>query len=87
MTLEQKTNNLAATLRRCGDRGGCRRCPLDDYAGCCTDRLKYEAAEMIEDQQAVIRSLSAKVSSIMASIEQLRSKYSGGEYGKEEADD
>ena len=83
MTQEQKANELAATLRQCAERGGCKKCPLDDYVGCCTDRLKQEAAEMIEDQQAVIRFLAARPGGMTASIKQLRDKYSGGRHGTE----
>jgi len=85
MTREQKANELATTLRQCAERGGCRGCPLDDYVGCCTDRLKQEAAEMIEDQQAVIRFLAARLGGMTASIKQLRDKYAGeGKHGKAE---
>ena len=52
--------------------------------GCCTDKLKEDSAELIEDQQALIRSLTAKVDSMVSSIKQLRDKYSGGLYGPEE---
>ncbi len=87
MTQEQKANELAAILRKCADRGGCKCCPLDDYIGSCTDRLKHEAAEMIEDQQAVIRSLAAKIESMTDSIRQLRDKYAGDDYEPEEETD
>lgn len=84
MTQEQKANELAVVLRKCADRGGCKNCPLDDYVGCCTDRLKHEAAEMIEDQQAVIRSLSKEIGKMMSAIKLLRDKYAEVEYGQEE---
>lgn len=86
MTQEQKANELAQTLRKCADRGGCRGCYLDDVIGCCTEKLKIEAAEMIEDQQAVIKFLSARLGGMTASIKRLRDKYSGGAYVEEETD-
>jgi len=87
MNQEQKALQLAATLRKCADRGGCMRCPLDNYVGCCTDKLKQESAEMIEDQQAIIRSLAAKVSGMVAAIEMLKNKYSGeASHGPKKAD-
>lgn len=84
MTLEERAQELSRTLRICAGRGGCPKCPLNDYVGCCSDRLKRDSAEMLEDQQAVIRSLMAKIDSMTAAVQQLMDKYSGGSYEQEE---
>lgn len=84
MSFEERAQEQARMLRNCADRGSCTKCPLDGYVGCCTDKLKEDSAELIEDQQALIRSLTAKVDSMVSSIKQLRDKYSGGLYGPEE---
>ena len=85
MTQAQKAAELAATLRICAGRGGCTRCPLDSFVGCCTEELKRESAEMIEDQQATIQTLVAQVEGMIDAILRLTDKYSGeGAYGKEE---
>ena len=76
MDLEKKASELAATLRKCAGRGGCKTCPLDNYVGCCSDKLKRDAAELIEDQQAVIKSLAAAAGEMVAQIAQLKRKYS-----------
>lgn len=86
MSFEEKAQEQARMLRNCADRGSCTKCPLDGYIGCCTDKLKEDSAELIEDQQALIRSLTAKVEGMMRSIETLRDKYSGGKYEPEETD-
>jgi len=83
MELAKKAIELAATLRQCASRGGCRHCPLDNYIGCCSDKLKTDAAELIEDQQAVIESLAAKIGEMTASIVKPRDKYAGAGYGQE----
>ena len=77
MTQERKAIEQAAALRNCSDRGSCVRCPLYDYVGSCADKLKQDAAEMIEDQQAVIQALAGQVSKMIADIQRLRDKYSG----------
>ena len=82
MTLEQKAIEQATILRTCASRGGCKKCPLDNYAGDCSDKLKRDSAELIEDQQAVIESLAAKIGEMTASIVKLRDKYAGAGYGK-----
>lgn len=85
MTQAQKAAELAATLRICAGRGGCTRCPLDSFVGCCTEELKRESAEMIEDQQATIQALVAQAEAMTKAIGKLMGKYSGeGAYGKEE---
>lgn len=83
MTQEQKANEISTALRKCADHDGCAGCPMDNYIGYCADYLKLEAAEMIEDQQAVIRFLAARLGGMTASIKQLRDKYSGGRHGTE----
>ena len=80
MTQEERAQEIARTLRICAGRGGCTRCPLNDYVGCCSDKLKRDAAEMLEDQQAVIRSLIAKIDGMTDAVKQLKDKYSGGPY-------
>lgn len=76
MTFEEKAKEQAKILRMCSERGACTKCPLDDYVGCCTDKLKQDSAELIEDQQALILSLSAKLAGMIAAIKTLQDKYS-----------
>lgn len=82
MTLEQKVNEQADILRQCAGDGNCVGCPLFTYVGNCQEKLKRDSAELLEDQQAVIESLAAKVSEMTASIVKLMNKYAGAGYGK-----
>ena len=84
MSLEERVQAQANILRKCAGRGGCFKCPLDNFIGCCTDKLKRDSAELIEDQQALIRSLTSKIAAMTDSIKQLRDKYSGGEHEEED---
>lgn len=81
MSFEERAQEQARMLRNCADRGSCTKCPLDGYVGCCTDKLKEDSAELIEDQQALIRSLIAKAEGMTAAIKTLRDKYAEGSYG------
>ena len=84
MTQAQRVNELADMLRICSEKGGCRKCPLDHYIGNCREKLDLDSAEMLEDQQAIIDSLSGKLSGMIADIKKLQDKYSGGAHGQKE---
>ena len=80
--MERKASEQAMMLRICASRGGCKKCPLDNYVGCCSDKLKRDSAELIEDQQAVIQEISEKLAEMVAAISRLEEKY-GGNHGEE----
>lgn len=82
MTLEQKVNEQADILRQCAGDGNCVGCPLFTYVGNCQEKLKRDSAELLEDQQAVIQALAAKVGEMTASIVKLMNKYAGAGYGQ-----
>ena len=84
MTLKERVRQQANMLRICASQDGCSRCPLDDYIGSCTEKLKRDSAEIMEDQQAIIQALSRNVANMTASIVKLRDKYSGCVYGPKE---
>lgn len=83
---EARAAYQASMLRNCAPDGSCERCPLNDYVGVCTEKLHRDSAEMLEDQQAIIKALSDKVAEMTAKIVQLRDKYSGGDHEPEETD-